>query len=124
MSDMQRKRVHEEFLQDAAVGYLRRHEAKHLDSQTLFDNAVELLKRSYSATQIQAENAVARAHGFLSSEAERRYLDISSSDGHTAVVVNPDNGVHYAVPVAEICKHLIDSPARRRLCPVENSLEG
>jgi bisphosphoglycerate-dependent phosphoglycerate mutase len=110
-----------ELLQDAALGFLQRHEAEYLgDDQVLFSRAVNVLTRSYGAAQAQAENAVARAYGELRNKGERRYLDISTSSGHSAVICDRDRGIVYTVPVAVICQRLIDSPERRRLRLVDH----
>ncbi|WP_165443780.1 hypothetical protein [Pseudomonas jilinensis] len=49
-------------LQQAALGFLRRHQGEHLqDDQRLFERAVAHLVASFNASQAQAENAVGRA---------------------------------------------------------------
>lgn len=49
-------------LQQAALGFLRRHQGEHLqDDQRLFDRGVAHLIATFNATRAQAENTVARA---------------------------------------------------------------
>jgi hypothetical protein len=121
MSATHQKPDFNELLEAAALGFLQRHDSEYLGSnQVLFSRAVEVLTCTYTATQAQAENAVARAYGELRSQGERRYLDISTSTGHVAIIVDPDSGLSHTVPVSEICKRLLDTPERRRLSLVDH----
>lgn len=105
-----------ETLEAAALGYLQRHQAKHLgDEQNLFNLCVAFLMNSLSADKALAESTVARAFGELKAMSERRYLDVSASNGHTAVITDPTSGIAHSVPVALICQLLLDNPERRRL---------
>lgn len=102
-------------LQQAALAWLRRHQARHLGEQVLFSGAVSHLQVTLGANREIAENTVARAYGELRSADEPRYLDISSSTGKVAVLVDPRSGMTYAVPVKVILERVIDAPDRRRL---------
>lgn len=104
-----------ETLDAAALAYLQRHQAKHLgDEQNLFNLCVAHLMSGLSADKGLAEATVARAFGELKSGGERRYLDVSASNGDTALIVDPASGITHAVPVALICQ-LLDHPQRKRL---------
>lgn len=109
-------------LQDAALSYLRRHQAEHLGEQELFSRAVLHLVAAHNASQAAAENTVARAYGELRSSDNGRYLDISTSTNNTAVLIDQRSGLHYVVPVSVIFERLIDAPARRRLSLVKQSV--
>ncbi|CAE6923687.1 conserved protein of unknown function [Pseudomonas marincola] len=103
-------------MQAAAFAYLERHQAEHLaDEQTLFTRAVQHLQLVLDVPQYLAENLVAMAYGELRSADCRLYLDISTSTGRTAIITDPASGLTFAVPVALIVKHLIETPARRTL---------
>jgi hypothetical protein len=103
-------------MQAAAYAYLERHQAEHLaDEQTLFTRAVQHLQLVLDVPQYLAENLVDMAYGELRSADCRLYLDISTSTGRTAIITDPASGLTFAVPVALIVKHLIETPARRTL---------
>lgn len=106
-------------MQAAALAFLERHQGEHLgDDQLLFDRAVRQLL-SMGATQSTAENLVGQAYGALRSQGERLHLDVSTSTAHLAMITDPASGMTYPVPVALIVRHLINSPARRRLRAVQ-----
>lgn len=108
--------TYRETLDAAALAYLQRNQAKHLgDEQNLFNLAVAHLMASLSADKGLAEASVARAFGELKNGGERRYLDVSASNGDTAVIVDPASGITHVVPVALICQLLLDRPQRKRL---------
>lgn len=103
-------------LQQAAQLYLERNQAQHLgNEQALFSRTVAHLVDSFSCTQATAENLTARAYGDLKAGTDSRYMDVSSSTGKMAMLVDPKSGICHAVPVSLIFEHLIDTPARRRL---------
>lgn len=105
-----------DLLQEAARLFLGRHQAQHLgNDQALFSRAVAHLVDSFSCTQATAENVTARAYGELKGADDSRYMDVSSSTGKMAMLVDPKSGICHAVPVSLIFQHLIDTPARRRL---------
>ncbi|MNZ96809.1 hypothetical protein D3C78_1160180 [compost metagenome] len=105
-----------ETLDAAALGYLQRHQAKFLgDEQNLFNLGVAYLMASHNADKAMAENTVSRAFGELKHGGERRYLCASASTGDTVVIVDPASGISHAVPVALICRLLLDHPERQRL---------
>lgn len=105
-------------LQQAALAWLRRHQVQHLGEQVLFSGAVSHLQVTLSANREIAENTVARAYGELRSEGDPRYLDISTSTGRVAVLVDPRTGTSYAVPVRVLFERIIDAPNRRRMTAV------
>lgn len=105
-----------ETLEAAALGYLQRHQAKFLgDEQNLFNLGVAFLMSSLSADKALAECTVDRAFGEMKAAGDRRYLDVSASNGHTAVITDPASGIAHSVPVALICQLVLDHPERRRL---------
>jgi len=109
------ERNYRETLDAAALGYLQRHQAKHLgDEQHLFNLCVAYLMASHSADKSLAENTVARALSNLHGGTDRRFLDVSASNGNTAVIVEPASGITHSVPVALICQLLLDAPERQR----------
>lgn len=112
--------VDQDMLQQEAELFLARHQARYLgDDQTLFSLAVANLVGSFQGcTQATAENVVSRAYGELKAGDDNRYMDVSSSTGKMVMLVDPDSGICHAVPVSLIFQHLIDTPARRRLRPV------
>lgn len=111
-----------ETLQQAALGFLRRHRDEHLGEQELFSRTVGYLVNTMSAPQAIAENTVARAYGELRRSADQRHIDIGMSTENVAVLVDPRTGTHYIVPVALIFDRLIDAPQRRRLSLVKTSV--
>lgn len=107
-------------LQEAALHFLRRHKDEHLrGEQELFSRAVEHLVVTFAAQQALAENIVARAYGELNVPEAGRYLDMTNSTANAAIVVDPQSGRHFVIPVNLIFQHLIDSPARRKLAAVK-----
>lgn len=103
-------------LQLAAELFMQRNQAQHLDcEQALFSRAVAHLVESFSCSQATAENLVARAYGELKADGDHRYMDVSSSTGNMAMLIDPKTGICHPVPVALIFQQLIDTPARRRL---------
>lgn len=111
-----------ETLQQAALGFLRRHRDEHLGEQELFSRTVGYLVSTMSAPQAIAENTVARAYGELRSSGDTRHMNINLSTDQTAVLVDPRTGTHYIVPVALIFDRLIDAPQRRRLTLVKTTV--
>ena len=103
-------------MQAAAFAFLERHQAEHLaDEQTLFTRATQHLQLVLDVPQYMAENLVALAYGDLRSAGQRMQLDVATSSGTTAMITDPASGLTFAVPVALIVKHLIETPARRTL---------
>ena len=106
-------------MQAAAYAFLERHQAEHLaDEQTLFSRAVQHLQHALDVPQYMAENLVALAYGQLRSAGQRMQLDVATSSAATAMITDPASGLTFAVPVALIVRHLIETPARRTLRPV------
>lgn len=106
-------------MQAAAYAFLERHQAEHLaDEQTLFTRAVQHLQHALDVPQYMAENLVALAYGQLRSAGQRMQLDVATSSAATAMITDPASGLTFAVPVALIVRHLIETPARRTLRPV------
>jgi len=107
---------YQDVLQEAARLFLERNQAQHLgNDQALFSRTVAHLVGTFACSQATAENLAARAYGELKSTADNRYMDVSSSTSQLVMLVEPDSGICHAVPVSLIFKHLIDTPARRRL---------
>ncbi|MEX1197828.1 MAG: hypothetical protein WEB57_08225 [Pseudohongiellaceae bacterium] len=96
-------------LQESALGFLRRHQAEYLDdNQSLFNRAVQTLQIVHSASKEVAENCVARAYGELRGRGDAPHLDISLSTAYSAVIVDPNTGMYYVVPVEDIVQRLIN----------------
>lgn len=105
-----------ESMQAAALAFLQRHQAEHLgDGQLLFSRAVNHLQHALDVPLYMAENLVGLAYGELRSQGQRLQLDVACSSSHTAMITDPGSGMTFAVPVALIVRHLIESPSRRRL---------
>lgn len=103
-------------MQAAAQAFIERHQGEHLgDDQLLFTRAVNHLHNTLDVPQYMAENLVGLAYGELRSQGQRLQLDVGSSNHHTAMLTDPASGMTFAVPVALIVQHLIETPARRRL---------
>lgn len=112
---------YKETLEDATLGYLRRHRNEHLHcNQALFTSTVNYLTSTYAANLAEAENTVARVWGNLRSQEAHRYLDISLSSASAAVLVDSKTGLHWVVPVSDIFEHFVDTPARTRLRMVDH----
>lgn len=113
------KKDYQEMLQAAALGFLTRHQAQHLGSdQCLFSRCVSYLESCFECSEATAQNITSYAYGDLISGEDNRYLDVSCSTGRVAMLVDPKSGICHAVPVSLIFQHLIDTPKRRRLRPV------
>jgi hypothetical protein len=108
-TDLIASKDHMETLEEAALGYLTRHQAQHLRDQDLFDRAVVHLTSTLRANQTIAENVVARAYGKLRNSDDQRFLDVSNSTAEIAMLVDPRTGMNYAVPTALIFRHFIDA---------------
>lgn len=106
---------HMDTLQQAALGYLRRHTGKYLQEQDLFDQAVSHLLTAFDSSLAVAENTVARAYAQMRNGPDSRYLDISTSSSHLAMLVDPSSGMHYAVPVSMIFDRLIGPAPKNHL---------
>ena len=106
---------HMDTLQQAALGYLRRHSGKYLQEQDLFDQAVSHLLIAFDSNLAVAENVVARAYAQMRNGPDTRYLDISTSSSHLAMLVDPNTGMHYAVPVSMIFDRLIGRAPKNHL---------
>ncbi|MDP2127221.1 MAG: hypothetical protein Q8K97_07565 [Pseudohongiella sp.] len=102
-------------LNTVALAYLRRRTVMHLSEQQLFSTAVDHLITTTDCTRQTAENTVARAYGELRSEGEPRYLDITNSTANVAMIVDPNSGMTWPVPISLILQQVIDTPQRRRL---------
>lgn len=103
-------------MQQAALAFLERHQGEHLgEDQLLFTRAVNHLHSTLDVPKYLAENLVGLAYGDLRSQGQRMRLDVETSSQTTAMITDPASGMTYALPVALIVKHLIDTPARRRL---------
>ncbi|MBS7660528.1 hypothetical protein I0D00_01000 [Pseudomonas lalucatii] len=103
-------------MQAAAMAFLQRHQGEYLgNEQLLFTRAVSHLQHALDVPLYMAENLVGLAYGELRSQGLRLQLDVASSSSHTAMITDPGSGMTFAVPVALIVQHLIESPARRRL---------
>jgi hypothetical protein len=102
-----------------AQAFLIRHESDSPnDDQLLFYRAVQHLQGLNVALHL-AEKVVSHAYGALKSVNDRRRLDIAASSETVAVVTDPASGLTWAVPVGLIVKHIINSPASRRLRVVD-----
>lgn len=102
-----------------AQAFLTRHESDSPnDDQLLFCRAVQHLQGLNVALHL-AEKVVSHAYGALKSLNDRRRLDIAASSETVAVVTDPASGLTWAVPVGLIVKHIINSPASRRLRVVD-----
>lgn len=98
-----------------AQAFLTRHESDYPhDDQLLFCRAVKHLQ-GLNVPMHLAEKLVSHAYGTLKSINDRRRLDIAASSETVAVVTDPFSGLTWAVPVGLIVKHIINSPASRRL---------
>lgn len=103
-------------MQQAALTFLERHQAEHLgDDALLFTRAVRHLTTSLEVPLYMAETLVGLAYGDLRSSGQRLRLDLAASSENTATITDPSSGMTYAVPVALIVQHLINTPTRRRL---------
>lgn len=103
-------------MQAAALAFLQRHQAEYLgNEQLLFNRAVNHLQHALDVPLYMAENLVGLAYGELRSQGQRLQLDVSNSSNHTAMITDTNSGMTFAVPVALIVQHLIESPTRRRL---------
>lgn len=103
-------------MQQAALAYLRRHQAQHLgDDQLLFSRAVQYMTTALQVPVHMAEGLVSRAYGEIKSNGDQRRIDLDTSTEKLAVLTDPASGLTYAVPVHLIFERLIDTPDRRRL---------
>ncbi|SDS48379.1 hypothetical protein SAMN05216198_2054 [Halopseudomonas litoralis] len=113
------KKDYQETLQEAALGFMARHQAQHLGhDQCLFSRCVAYLMGCFECSEATAQNITSYAYGDLVSGEDSRYMDISGSTGRVAMLVDPNSGICHAVPVKMIFERLIDTPARRHLRPV------
>ena len=119
MNDMgESQKLNAELLATAQV-FLTRHESDYPhDDQLLFCRAVKYLQ-GLEVPMHLAEKLVSHAYGALKSLNDRRRLDIAASSETVAVVTDPASGLTWAVPVGLIVKHIINSPASRRLRVVD-----
>ncbi|MDP2128164.1 MAG: hypothetical protein Q8K97_12390 [Pseudohongiella sp.] len=101
-------------LEEAALGYMTRHQAEHLREQDLFDRAVEHLQISMQTKQATAEKVVARAYGRLRSAESHRHLDVKNSTSQMAILVDDRTGKNYAVPISLIFSALVNDHRRQQ----------
>jgi hypothetical protein len=105
-------------MQSAALCFMQRHQAEHLDNdQLLFTRAVTYLQTTLEVPIYLAETLAGLAYGELRSSGDQRRLDLASSSESVAVLTDPVSGHSFAIPVALIFLHLIDAPEQRQTPP-------
>jgi DNA-directed RNA polymerase specialized sigma54-like protein len=98
-------------MQAAALSFLIRHQAEHLsNTDQLIERAVTHLNERLQVPEHTAKRLVERAYSELKPEPEHRYLDVDSSTGLVAVLVDPESGRRYRIPIAEVFAACIDDP--------------
>lgn len=110
---------YQDTLQQVALLFMQRNQAQHLNcEQALFSRSVAHLVDAFSCSTATAENITSRAYGQLKAGDDPRYMDVSASTRHVAMLVNPATGICHPVPVTLIFEKLIDAVERRRLSSV------
>ena len=97
-------------MQSAALCYMQRHQAEHLENdQQLFNRTVTYLQATLEVPVYLAETLTGLAYGELHAVGGQRHLDLKGSSATIAVLTDPANGKSFAIPVALIFEHLVDA---------------
>ncbi|MFJ7793256.1 hypothetical protein [Pseudomonas sp. NPDC096950] len=105
-------------MQTAALCYMRRHQAEHLENdQQLFNRTVTYLQTTLGVPVCLAETLTGLAFGELRSSGGQRHLNLKSSSQSVAVVTDPASGKSFAIPIALIFEHLVDAPQLQPIAP-------
>lgn len=104
------EREYRSAMQSAALCYMQRHQAEHLENdQQLFNRTVTYLQTTLEVPVYLAETLTGLAYGELHAVSGQRHLDLKGSSASVAVLTDPANGRSFAIPVALIFKHLVDA---------------
>lgn len=105
-------------MQTAALCYMQRHQAEHLDNdQQLFSRTVIYLQTTLEVPVYLAETLTGLALGELRSDGGQRHLDLKNSSQSVAIVTDPTSGKSFAIPIALIFEHLVDAPELQPIAP-------
>lgn len=104
-----------EHIQQSAVVFLQRHQARHAgNDHVLFCKTVTHLTSSYGLSLSIAEKLTSLAYSDLKIALERRRLDLSASSDTLAIIIDSGSSKTWAVPVAVIAENLLDALGTRR----------
>lgn len=105
----------QETLQAAALQYLQRHQSEHLgDDHKLLDRAALFLINDFGVLEHTAEKVVSFAANDLTAIRDRQRMDLANSTSTHSVIVDPETGVTWAIPVSLIFERLVGSPDSTR----------
>ncbi|MFJ3412335.1 hypothetical protein [Pseudomonas protegens] len=98
-------------LQLYTLRFLQRHQCQHLGSdRKLIDRAVDFLVNDYNVPAATAPRIVDLAMTDLNSIRDRQQLDRSTSSTTHSVIVDPETGEAWAIPVALIYERIACGP--------------
>ncbi|KEX94736.1 hypothetical protein HA62_05965 [Pseudomonas putida] len=105
-------------MQSAALCYMQRHQAEHLENdQQLFNRTVTYLQATLEVPVYLAETLTGLAYAELHSGCEQRHLDLKNSSASVAMLTDPASGKSFAIPVVLIFKHLVDATEPQPTAP-------
>lgn len=105
----------QETLQTTALHFLLRHQSEHLAYDgKLLDRAVLLLVNDFNVPEHTAEKIVSRATSDLTAVRDRQRMDLANSTSTHTVVIDPETGTAWSIPVALIFERIIGSPDSTR----------
>lgn len=111
MTALPAEKEYQDTLQSAALSFLERHQAEHLnDDQQLFNRAVQHLVADYDVLTQVAEKIVHLANSAMLTIRDRQRLNIQSSTSTHTVIIDPVTGTQWAVPVSLIYERIINAP--------------
>ncbi|WP_273822719.1 hypothetical protein [Pseudomonas asplenii] len=98
-------------LQLYALRFLQRHQCQHLSSdRKLIDRAVDFLVNDYDLQAPAAHRIVELAMADLNDIRDRQQLDRATSSTTHSVIVDPETGEAWAIPVALIYERIACGP--------------
>lgn len=106
---------YQDLLKAAALRFVLRHQCEHLgDDAKLFDRTVSSLVNDHDVLTQMAEKVTNLAMIDASNIRDRQRLDTTSSTTTHSIIVDPETGEAWAIPVSLIYERILCAPDSSR----------
>lgn len=106
---------YQDLLKAAALRFILRHQCEHLgDDAKLFDRTVINLVNDHDVLTQTAEKITNLAMIDASGIRDRKQLDVTSSTATHSIIVDPETGEAWAIPVSLIYERILCAPDSSR----------